>query len=94
MLTAHSTWAMSATTSAFDVVPLGVETVVVSSHSGRPGGDALLVEGLAGRAVGEALQHGRPPAGGVQQMLGDVEVVGDQVELGRIERGEVHLVRS
>ena len=36
MLTAHTTWARSATTSAFEVVPLGVDTMVDSSHSGAP----------------------------------------------------------
>ena len=60
---------------------------------GCAGGDALLVEGLAGGAVGEALQHGGPSAGGVQQVVADVEVVGDQVELGGIEGGKVDLVR-
>ena len=93
MFTAHSTWEMSATTSAFDSVPFGVETVVDSSHGGCSGGNALLVEGLAGRTVGEALEHGRPAAGRVQQMVGDGKVVTDQVELGRLERREVHLVR-
>ena len=44
------------------------------------------------RAVGEALQHGRPPAGGVEQVVADLEVVGDEVGLGRAETGEVHLV--
>ena len=34
MFTAHSRCATSAATSARDVVPLGVLTVVVSSHSG------------------------------------------------------------
>ena len=55
--------------------------------------DALLVEGLAGGAVGEALQHGGPPAGGVQQVVADLEVVRDEVELGGVEGGEVDLVR-
>ena len=36
MLTAHARWARSAATSASDVVPLGVETTVVRSHSGAP----------------------------------------------------------
>ena len=36
MLTAHTTWARSAATSAFDVVPLGVDTTTVSSHGGAP----------------------------------------------------------
>ena len=38
MFTAHSTWAMSATTSVLEVVPFGVETMVDSSHSGAPFG--------------------------------------------------------
>ena len=38
MVTAHTTWARSATTSALDVVPFGVDTVVDSSHSGAPAG--------------------------------------------------------
>ena len=38
MLTAHTTCARSATTSAFDVVPFGVATVVDCSHSGAPAG--------------------------------------------------------
>ena len=35
---AHSTWAMSAITIARDVVPLGVDTIVVRSHSGADSG--------------------------------------------------------
>ena len=38
MLTAHSTWARSAITSARDGVPLIVSTVVVVSHSGAESG--------------------------------------------------------
>ena len=38
MFTAQMTWAMSATTSALDVVPFGVETVVDCSQSGAPAG--------------------------------------------------------
>ena len=38
MLTAHTTWAMSWAISAFEVVPLGVLTTVVRSHSGAPFG--------------------------------------------------------
>ena len=38
MLTAHTTWAMSATTSALEVVPFGVETVGRLSQSGAPAG--------------------------------------------------------
>ncbi|MFN8052321.1 MAG: hypothetical protein U0Q22_12825 [Acidimicrobiales bacterium] len=36
--TAHTRWAMSATTSALESVPLGVLTVVVCSHSGALSG--------------------------------------------------------
>ena len=36
MFTAHTTWAMSTGTSAFEVVPLGVSTSVVVSQSGAP----------------------------------------------------------
>ena len=92
MFTAHTTWAMSATTSALEVVPLGVDTVVDSQPVGSAGGDPLLVEGLAGGTVGEALQHGGPAAGGVEEVLADREVVRDEVELGGAELGEVHLV--
>ena len=38
MLTAHTTWAISATTSALEVVPLGVATVVDCSQPGAPAG--------------------------------------------------------
>ncbi len=38
MFTAQMTCATSATTSAFDVVPLGVDTMVDWSHSGAPAG--------------------------------------------------------
>ena len=37
-LAAHSTWARSAITIARDVVPLGVDTIVVCSHSGAESG--------------------------------------------------------
>ena len=38
MLTAQMRWATSAATITVEIVPLGVETVVVSSHSGAPFG--------------------------------------------------------
>ncbi len=38
IFTAHTTCAMSATTSALEVVPLGVETVADCSQSGAPAG--------------------------------------------------------
>ena len=37
-LTAHATWATSVSTSACDVVPFGVLTIVRSSHSGALSG--------------------------------------------------------
>jgi len=85
---------MSATTSALDVVPFGVETVVDSSHQpvGGAGRDPLLVEGLAGRAVREPLQHGGPAPGRVEKVPAHLEVVRDEVELRGLELGEVHLV--
>ena len=50
-LTAHATCATSAATSARDVVPLTVLTVVVSSQSGALAGHALLEERRAARPV-------------------------------------------
>ena len=38
MFTAQTTWAMSATTRALEVVPFGVETMVDCSQSGAPAG--------------------------------------------------------
>ena len=38
MFTAQMKWARSAITKARDVVPLGVETIVVCSHSGAESG--------------------------------------------------------
>ncbi len=92
MLTAHTTWAMSATTSALDVVPFGRRDGGRLEPVGSAGRDPLLVEGFAGRAVGEALQHGGAAAGRVEEVLADLEVVRDEVELGGAELGEVHLV--
>ena len=62
-VTAHSTWARSAVTRACDVVPLGVETIVVSSQSGAESGtrfwkndDRSRRWGSAG--AGRAVAHG------------------------------------
>ena len=54
--------------------------------------DPLLEEGLAGGAVGEALQQGGSAAGGVEEVLADLEVVRDEVELRGVDGREVHLV--
>ena len=93
-MTAHTTWEMSATTSALDVVPLGVETMVDLQPVRGTRRDALLEEGLAGGPVGETLQQRRPAAGRVEQMLADLQVVRHQVGLRGVEGGEVDLVRS
>ena len=93
MFTAHTTWARSATTSALEVVPFGVETVVDSSQSGASCGYALLVEGFTGGPVGKPLKHGGSPAGGGEKVLAHLEVVRHEIELGGAELGEVHLLR-
>ena len=85
---------MSARTSAREVVPFGVLTIVVCSHSGARLGDALLEERAALGAVREPLHQGRPPARGAQQRLGDGEVVPHQVELRLAPLREEDLVRA
>ena len=83
---------MSATTSALEVVPFGVVTVVVSSHVGAPEGTRFWKKDLPGGTVGKALEQGGTATGGVEQRLGHQEVIGDKVELGRTEFGKVDLV--
>ena len=62
-LTAHSTWAMSATTSALDVVPLGVLTTVVSSQAGAPAGTRFWKKDLPPAPPGNRCRSaGRPVA--------------------------------
>ena len=54
---------MSATTSALEVVPLGVETVVVSSQSGAPVGTRFWKKDLPVAPWGKRWSMaGRPPA--------------------------------
>ena len=91
MFTAQATWARSATTSALEVVPFGVLTTAVCSHSGRDSGTRFWKNELAG-AVREALEEHRPPAHGGQQRPADRLVEADQVELGLAPLGEEHLV--
>ena len=59
----------------------------------RAGRDPLLEEGLAGRPLGEALEHGRPAEGGDPEGVGDGHVVGGEIELGGPQLREVDLVR-
>ena len=62
MLTAHTTWARSATTSAREVVPFGVLTVVVCSQSGADFGTRFWkkFEPLAPSGK-RCMSVGRPP---------------------------------
>ena len=55
----------------------------------RAAGDALLVDLGAVDAVGEAVQHRRPLAQGVEDPVADGDVVVREVELGLAARGEV-----
>ena len=62
-MTAHTTWAISATTSALEVVPFGVVTVVVHSHDGAPGGTRFWKNELPVAPLGNRCSMaGRPPA--------------------------------
>ena len=62
MLTAQRTWARSATTSARDVVPFGVLTMLVSSHSGRVSGTRFWKkEGPPAPLGNRCSRTGRPP---------------------------------
>ena len=79
-------------TSALDVVPFGVETSIVWSHSGAPFGHALLEERLPERTVREPLQHRGPTSRRAEDRLGDGEVVMDEIQLGRTETREEDLV--
>jgi hypothetical protein len=56
-------------------------------------GRSLLVEGLAGRPVREALQEHGPAAGPAEGPLGHREVVAHQVQLGQSQLGEEDLPR-
>ena len=100
MLTAQAMCARSAATSARDVVPFGVLTIVVSQPVGRASGHALLEERRPVGAVREALHQGRSAAHRAHQRLGDAQVVVDEVELGLaalreedlVGAGDAHLV--
>ena len=56
-------------------------------------GCPLLEERLAGRAIDEALERHRPPAGAAQRPIRDRDVVLDEVELGVARLREVDLAR-
>ena len=61
-MTAHSTWARSAATSANDVVPFGVDTTVVSSQSGRFSGTRFWKNDEPPAPFGKRCRStGRPP---------------------------------
>ena len=92
-LTAQTTWARSARTSAREVVPFGVETIAVSSHSGAFSGTRFWKNDDPLGPVRKALHERRPPARAAQERLLDREVVVDEVEL-RLPRSEEDLVRA
>ncbi len=92
MLTAHTTWARSAATSARDVVPFGVLTIVVCSQSGADFGTRFWKKFEPLAPFGEALHQRRPAAHRAHQRLGEAEVVVDEVELRLAVLGEEHLV--
>ena len=92
MFTAQTTWAMSAITSASDSVPLGVDTMVVASQSGRFSGTRFWKNDLPPAPSGKRCSStGRPPIAPQDRLL-DREVVVDEVELGVAPLGEEHLV--
>ena len=62
MLTAHSTWARSAATRARDVVPLGVDTMLVASQSGLLSGTRFWKNDEPDAPLGKrCMSTGRPP---------------------------------
>ena len=62
-LTAQTTWAMSASTRALDVVPLGVVTIVVCSQGGAPAGTRFWKNDLPAAPSGKrCIRAGRPRA--------------------------------
>ena len=85
---------MSASTSAREVVPFGVETIAVSSHSGAFLGTRFWKNELALGAVREALHERGPPARRAEKRLRDGEVVPDEVELRLPALREEDLVRA
>ena len=80
------------TTIAFDSVPFGVDTVVVSSHSGAFFGTRFWKNESPPAPSREPLQHHRPAAHRREQRLADRLVVPDEVELGLAPLGEEQLV--
>ena len=90
--TAHTTCARSAATSAREVVPFGVLTIVVSSQSGASSGTRFWKNDEPRDAVREPLHQHRPPTHRPQQRRLDRLVVPDEVELGLAPLGEHHLV--
>ena len=89
--TAHAMCARSAITSARDVVPFGVLTIVVSSQSGALSGTRFWKNDEPSAPCGNrCISTGRPP---IVRMTGsaDGQVVVDEVELGLAALGEQHL---
>ena len=68
MFTAHTTWAMSATTSALDVVPFGVDTMVDCSQSGAPFGMRFWKKDLPVAPSGKRCSMAGRPAGRVEEV--------------------------
>jgi len=84
---------VSAATRACDVVPFGVDTVVVCSQSGAFLGTRFWKNDGPAGPFREALEQHRPPPHGPHQRLRDPQVVLGQVGLGLPALGEQHLVR-
>ena len=72
----------SAATSARDVVPFGVLTIVVCSHSGASSGTRFWKNDGPPAPFGKPLHQHRPAAHRAHQRLGEPQVVADEVELG------------
>ncbi len=90
--TAQMTCARSAITSASEVVPFGVLTIVGLEPVGPGFGYPLLEEGRAGRAVRKALHEDRAIPHRAEQRHLDHAVVADEVELRLAPLGEPDLV--
>ena len=86
--------ARSAATSARDVVPFGVLTIVVSSQSGALSGTRFWKNDEPLAPCGKrCMSTGRPPIV-AHERLRDREVVVDEVELGLAPLREQHLARA
>ena len=86
--------ARSAATSARDVVPFGVLTMVVSSHSGALSGTRFWKNDEPVAPCGNRCISTGPAADRPHDRLGDRQVVVDEVELGLAPLREQHLARA